>query len=283
MNRRDGIKVKDIDGMHNLMLEIMPKRCDSDVYISSKIDVTKLVEYVNKLKKKDDYKNLTYFHTFCIAVGKLIYNRPLLNRFVINRRYYDRNFVNLSFVAKREFTDTSEENFSSLIVEKDDNLKTISDKISGKVKSVRQSKLNSADDFMDKVGKLPVGLLRIICSLLKFADNHDLIPESLTKNSIYHSSVIMTNLGSINCGSIYHNLTDFGTNSILIAIGKITEEPMVINGKIEIRKVCDFGINLDERIADGFYFTKSLEYFRYVLEHPELLEENANVAIDIKK
>ena len=46
MNRRDGIKVKDIDGMHNLMLEIMPKRCDSDVYISSKIDVTKLVEYV---------------------------------------------------------------------------------------------------------------------------------------------------------------------------------------------------------------------------------------------
>ena len=58
---------------------------------------------------------------------------------------------------------------------------------------------------------------------------------------------------------------------------------MVIDGKVEIRKVCDFGINLDERIADGFYFTKSLEYFRYVFEHPELLEENANVAIDLNK
>ena len=282
-NRKDGKRVKNLDGMHGLITHIKPYRADSDVYINTKIDVTEMVKYVEKLKKTKEYEHLTYFHVFSTAIAKLVYNRPLLNRFVINRRYYDRNFVNLSFVAKREFTDTSEENFSSLIIEKDDNLKTISDKISGKVKSVRQSKLNSADDFMDKVGKLPVGLLRIICSLLKFADNHDLIPQSLTKNSIYHSSVIMTNLGSINCGSIYHNLTDFGTNSILIAIGKITEEPMVVNGKIEIRKVCDFGINLDERIADGFYFTKSLEYFRYVLEHPELLEENANVAIDIKK
>ena len=52
MNRRDGIKVKDLDGMHSLMLEIMPKRCDSDVYISAKIDVTNLIDYVNKLKKK---------------------------------------------------------------------------------------------------------------------------------------------------------------------------------------------------------------------------------------
>ena len=49
MNRRDGIKVKDLDGMHSLMLEIMPKRCDSDVYISAKIDVTNLIDYVNKL------------------------------------------------------------------------------------------------------------------------------------------------------------------------------------------------------------------------------------------
>ena len=55
MNRRDGIKVKDLDGMHSLMLEIMPKRCDSDVYISAKIDVTNLVDYVNKLKKKEEY------------------------------------------------------------------------------------------------------------------------------------------------------------------------------------------------------------------------------------
>ena len=102
MNRRDGIKVKDLDGMHSLMLEIMPKRCDSDVYISAKLDVTNLVDYVNKLKKKEEYEHLTYFHTFCIAIGKLIYNRPLLNRFIINKTFYDRKYISLGFVAKKE-------------------------------------------------------------------------------------------------------------------------------------------------------------------------------------
>ena len=110
-NRKDGIRVKNLDGMHGLMVHIKPYRADSDVYINTNVDVTEMVKYVEKLKKQDKYKDLTYFHVFCTAIGKLIYNRPLLNRFVINRRFYDRKFVNLSFVAKREFTDSSEENF----------------------------------------------------------------------------------------------------------------------------------------------------------------------------
>ena len=28
----------------------------------------------------------------------------------------------------------------------------------------------------------------------------------------------------------------------------------------EVRKVCELGANLDERIADGFYFIKSFQY-----------------------
>ena len=135
-NRKDGKRVKNLDGMHGLITHIKPYRADSDVYINTKIDVTE----VEKLKKTKEYEHLTYFHVFSTAIAKLVYNRPLLNRFVINRRYYDRNFVNLSFVAKREFTDTSEENFSSLIVEKDDNLKTISDIRQSKKRSPKQIK-----------------------------------------------------------------------------------------------------------------------------------------------
>lgn len=282
-NRKDGTKVKNLDGMHGIIAHIKPSRADSDVYINAKADVTELVAYVEKLKKKEEFKDLTYFHAFSAAAGKLIYNRPYLNRFIINKKFYDRNLVNISFVAKREFTDNSEENFSVITVEPNDNIFTLSDKIVGKVKSVRTSKLNSADVFMDKVGKLPKCIKGILIGLLKFADNHDLIPSSLTNNSIYHTTVILSNLGSINCGAIYHNITNFGTNSILMTIGKIQDEPVVINGKIEIRKMCEFGINIDERIADGFYFVKSFELFKYMLENPKLLEEDANVRINPKQ
>lgn len=280
-DRKDGKLVRNLDGMHGLMTYVKPSRADSDVYINQKIDVTNLVKYYEKNRKKDDNIKLTYFHLFCTAFAKTVYNRPLLNRFIINKRFYDRKHIKLAFVAKREFTDDSEENMSVITVENQDNLETLKQKISGQVKNIRSSKMNSADKFMDTIGKLPGFLKKIVMGIIKFADNHDLIPESLTCNSIYHASVLVSNLGSIKCGAIYHNLTDFGTNSILITIGEIKDEPVVIDGKVEIRKMCEFGTNLDERIADGYYFVKSLKVFEYILQNPELLNDPINTEIKL--
>lgn len=281
MNRKDGIKCKHLDGLHNLMPYIMPSRCDSEVYISTKIDCTELEKYITKLKKKDEFKDITYFHVFCTAIGKMFYNKPKLNRFIINKKFYDRKFISIGFVAKKQFNDAAEELFSTVYVDDNDNLFTLSEKISDKVKGVRGSKTNSADGFIDKVGRLPKLIKFILIGIVKFADNHDLIPSSLTKDSIYHQSVLVSNLGSIDCGAIYHHLTNFGTTGIIITIGKIQDDIMIINGKEEIRKTCEFGVTLDEKIADGYYFAQSLNLFKYIIENPKLLEENANVKIKI--
>ena len=53
------------------------------------------------------------------------------------------------------------------------------------------------------------------------------------------------------------------------------------DGTEEIRKICEFGINLDERIADGYYFAKSVRLLQYIFDNPELLEEDANKKIDL--
>ena len=76
----------------------------------------------------------------------------------------------------------------------------------------------------------------IIMAIFMYMDRHDLLPKSLCEDNIYYSSVLVSNLGSIDCGAIYHNLTDFGTSSILVTIGDIHKE-QVINkdGKIEIK------------------------------------------------
>ena len=88
-------------------------------------------------------------------------------------------------------------------------------------------------------------------------------------------------VGSIHCDGIYHNLTNFGTNSILLTIGEIKEEACVIDGKIDKRYICDFGITLDERIADGVYFAKSLNLLEYILNNPSMLEDRASDKISI--
>ena len=44
------------------------------------------------------------------------------------------------------------------------------------------------------------------------------------------------------------------------------------DGSKQIRDVVDIGATLDERIADGFYFARSLKLVKYIFAHPEMLE-----------
>lgn len=279
-DRRDGKKIK-MNGFDRFLYYLKPRRSDSEVYISKTIDVTNLVEYMKEKKKENE--KITYFHLFCMAIGKVIYNRPLLNRFLIGGCKYQRNDVTISFVAKTDFSDTAREFLTVIKVLEDDKLDDISKRITEDVKKIRSNKESHTDDFVNKLGKLPKFVMAIIVWFIKRLDNHDLLPSSLTKNSIYHSSVLVSNLGSIHCDGIYHNLTNFGTNSILLTIGEIKEDVRVVDGKIEKRYVCDLGITLDERIADGVYFAKSVNLLEYILDNPSLLEDKASDKIVIDK
>ena len=289
-DRRDGKKVRDLDGMHNIMLELMPKRCDADVYSNVKIDVTNLKKYVEKYKKEHPESKITFFHAFAMAFGKVIYNKPLLNRFIINSTYYDRNEVVLAFVAKIAFEENSEEIMINIPIEKDDNIFTVRDKISSRVEKVRNTKTSTDDkrsgtnNIVDVVGHFPKFLRRAVVGILKSFDKHDLLPKDIMEDNLYYSTAILSNLGNLGIGSIYHHLTDFGTSSILATMGKIHKETIVDEkGKTKVIDVCDFGVNLDERIADGFYFAKSLLLLEYILKNPELLEGRADDKIEIRE
>ena len=52
-------------------------------------------------------------------------------------------------------------------------------------------------------------------------------------------------------------------------------EPVVENNKdLKVAKIINFGMSLDERVADGFYMGKCLKLFRDLLMNPDsLLEE----------
>ena len=275
-NRKDGKRIYNINGMFQIMLDLKPKRCDSDVFINQKMDVTKLVEYVDKKKKEG--MDLTYFHTFVTAIGKTMYNRPKLNRFIKNRHVYEHNNIVISFVAKISFDDRSEEIMVMVPIDENDTLKSISKKIKEKVENIRNKKVNKegANSAIDTLGRLP-NIIRVpVVGFLKWCDNHDLLPSSLIKDNLYYSSMIVSNLGAIKCGAIYHNLTDFGTCSSLATMGEIKNVEIINNdGKKEIRKICEFGINFDERVADGYYFAKSVQLLQYIFDNPELLEEKA--------
>ncbi|MBQ5805012.1 MAG: 2-oxo acid dehydrogenase subunit E2, partial [Erysipelotrichaceae bacterium] len=239
MNRKDARRV-DVTTLMQCCIDLKPTRKENEVYIDRKIDVTELVKYMEDCRKEG--KKYTYFHAFMTAIAKVIYHRPKLNRFISNRHMYEHNDILLSFVAKIALDDKAEELMLVIPIEEDDNMDSIAGKIAEKVEKLRSAQMeakgaNSAADFL---GKLP-NIVRVpIFGLIKLLGRYGLLPASITDNNIYFTSMIISNLGSIGCGAIYHNLADFGTCSSLTSIGEIKDE-IIVNekGKQEVRKVCE--------------------------------------------
>ena len=279
-------RIKNLTGMGQIMLDIKPKRCDSDVYINKKIDVTNLVKYMEGNKKNN--RDLTYFHAFVTALAKTIYNREKLNYYVRNRHLYEHKDIVISFVAKVNFDDKSEEIMILIPIEENDNILTISNKIKEKIDKIRNKnksfEKNGANSAIDILGKLP-NIIRVpVVGIFKWCDKKGILPKFLIEDNLYYSTIIVSNLGSIKCGAIYHNITDFGTCSGLMTIGEIKSEEIInSDGKKEIRKFCEFGVNLDERIADGYYFVKSLKLLEFIINNPEMLEEYVGKKIKVEE
>jgi len=282
MARMNSRRIK-IGGMTQLCIDLKPRRCDADVFINTPIDVTNLVDYIDERKKKGD--KITHFHAFLLAFAKTIYNRPKLNRYVKNRHMYEHTNVTISFVAKVEFNDESEEVMIIIEIKPDDNIDTISKKIKDQIDNLRSKKFEKkgANSALDFLGKLP-NIIRVpLVGILKWTDEKGILPMSLQKDDLYFASAIVTDIGSLKSDSIYHNNTNFGTASSITSIGEIKEQVKVLNGKTKIYKAANFGINFDERIADGFYFIKAFKILEYIINNPKLLEDRADEKIVIPK
>ena len=258
-DRKDGRWIRDIDGFHFIMPYLMPNRCDSEVYIEELIDVTEMVKYIEAHNSVNKEFRLTPFHVITAAVGKIIYHRPYLNRFVAGRRLYQRNKITLAFVVKRRFNDEAEESLLVTEIKEDTTLEQISRRIAGDAQTIRKEGGNDINDLLDKLSKLPRWLMRLAMCVFRFLDFHGWMPESICRGDSNYASVLLSNLGSIKCNAVYHHLNNYGTNSIVITIGRIHKELMADDdGNTSVRDVVAIGATADERIADGFYFARSI-------------------------
>lgn len=275
-DRRDARLVRDITGLQAVMMHIWPNRTDCEVYLNDKIDATELLRYLEeKNASHPDYKT-TLFHCAVVGMARMVKERPKMNRFVQGRRTYQRDEISISFVCKRRFTDHAEESLMVLVPKDTDTLDTISKKIVGDVKETRKSEhaTGGIDSILDIFAKIPRPLLMLLIRIIRWLDFWGKCPKFLTEGDTHYTSILCSNLGSIKCPSVYHHLSNYGTNSIIITIGTLHKEEILMpDGHKEVRDIIDIGATLDERIADGFYFAKSLKLIKHIFANPELLDK----------
>lgn len=280
--RRDGKRVRGLDGYHNILPYVMPKRTEAEVSMTEQFDVTELVKYMAE-RNENEGTNIKIFHAICTAVARTVYHRPKLNWFISGRLFYERPDITLSFVVKQRFEDTADETLMFMKVEPDMDLDSVSKLILGDVKKVRKEKSNDLDKLMNFVGSLPRPVLELFFGTLRRLEYHGVMPKALTAGDPNYSTVLLSNLGSIGADSCYHHLSNYGTCSFMITIGKLhKEQKYMYDGTLQTRDVINCTFTLDERLADGFYYAKSLRIMKYLLENPKALEEAISETVPVE-
>ena len=257
-DRRDGALIRQQDGMHLIMPMIYPNRCDNEAFISERIDLTNIDKYLEKRNAENPEFKFTLFHLIVAAILKTIILRPKLNRFIANKNNYQRNSYSASFVVKKQFSDTSEEGLAFIYATEDSTLDSLHDELYKQISREKKGGAgNATSNTMDILNKLPRWFVK------------------------FFISVILSNLGSIKLRSGYHHLTNWGTTSLFVVVGEMKERIFRNeNGEDEYRNSVDLGLTIDERLADGYYYSKSVRLLKYILEHPECLERPFSEPVD---
>lgn len=282
-DRRDATLLRDADSMHFIMGVVYPNRPDNEAYISERIDLTAINEY---LKKKNyegiDFK-YTFFHVILTGLLKTITLRPKLNRFYKNENYYQRHEITAGFTMKKKFDDHAEEGLAFIHGKPEATIDSIHDEIRDQVTGYRGGKHDSTGDAMDLFNRLPRWLSKTIVHFLMWMDKHGWVPQSLIANDANYASVFITNLGSIKLKCGYHHLSTWGTTSLFVVIGEKKWSPLYDeHGLVKMYESLDIGLTVDERIADGYYYSKSVRLLKYLLEHPEELEKPLSAEVNFE-
>ena len=281
-DRRDATLLRNTDAMHFIMGIIYPHRADNEAYIAERVNLEPIKAYLAGKNVEGIPFKYTFFHVILTALVKTVTLRPKLNRFYANENYYQRNKVTAGFVIKKEFSDGSEEAVALLEAKPDATIDTIHQEIYQRVHATRnEQKKNTTDNSMDILNKLPRFLSKAAIRFIRWLDRHGWCPDVLIGDDPNYSSVFLSNLGSIKLRSGYHHLTNWGTCSLFCVIGEKKWTPLYdAHGLVEMRETVDLGLTVDERIADGYYYSKSIRLFKHLLEHPELLEQPMNTEVE---
>lgn len=280
-DRKDGRLVRELDPMHFICPLIYPNRCDNEAYISERIDLSAINAYVKKHNEAESDFPFTMFHIIIAALLKTLILRPKMNRFIANKNVYQRHKTSAAFVVKKLFNDDGAEALAIVYGEKDDNIDSLREKLFKQISSCRGEELDRSSDSMDILNKMPRFLSKFLVFLITVLDKHGWCPEFLIGSDPYYASVLASNLGSIKLKSGYHHLTNWGTCSLFCIVGEKKLSPYFDEkGNVTMKESVDLGLTIDERLADGYYYAKTVRLLKKLLENPELLELPLGEEID---
>ena len=272
-DRKEGRLLRSLPAFAKFVPFIMPTRNDACNQYEESFEVSDVDRRLRKLRV-DGYKGIGILHFIIAAYIRGVSMLPGMNRFVVGRRIYARDNIEVVMTVKRSLAIDATETTIKVVFEPTDTIFDVYRKMSEKIDEIKTVEgNNNTEDVAEAMCKAPRFLLRFALTILRIMDYFGWLPQSLLDASPFHGSMIITDLGSLRIGPIYHHIYNFGTLPVFIAFGaKRHSYELDRHGNMVDRKYVDCKFVMDERTVDGHYYAQFLQAFRYICQHPEIIE-----------
>ncbi len=272
-DRKEGRLLRSLPAFAKFVPFIMPTRNDACNQYEESFEVSDVDRRLRKLRV-DGYKGIGILHFIIAAYIRGVSMLPGMNRFIVGRRIYARDNIEVVMTVKRSLAIDATGTTIKVVFEPTDTIFDVYRKMSEKIDEIKTVEgNNNTEDVAEAMCKAPRFLLRFALTILRIMDYFGWLPQSLLDASPFHGSMIITDLGSLRIGPIYHHIYNFGTLPVFISFGaKRHAYELDRHGNMVDRKYVDCKFVMDERTVDGHYYAQFLQAFRYICQHPEIVE-----------
>lgn len=271
--RHEGRRVKHMDPIVQMTPYLMPMRCDAQVFLQHDIDYETLTRYIADKSRNEGVK-ITFLEVIIAAYVRAISQVPEVNRFVMNKQYYNRKELTCAMTILMDTEDGSiQENVIKVRFDPTDTIYDVQARLVAKIEQNRKpEKPSFAIKLASALIKIP-GLVSLVVWLLVFLDRYGLMPGVIIDELPFHTSMFITNNASIGLHSVYHHIYNFGNTSMFFGMGT-PERGYTVDAKGNPKRWCTLpvGITVDERVCGGATYAKLFTWMKRCLRNPELLD-----------
>ena len=237
-DRRDGRLLRSLPAFSKFIPFIMPTRNDAQIFYDESFEVSSVDRRLRKLRV-DGYKGIGMLHFLIATHIRCISMLPGINRFIAGRRIYAHDDITVVMAVKRSLSIDASETTIKVHFQPTDTIFDVYRKLNEKIEEIKTSEEdNNTEEVAETLTKAPRFLLRLAIGFLRVLDYFGLIPDSLIEASPFHGSMIITDLGSLRIGPVFHHIYNFGTLPVFVAFGakrhayEIDRHGQVVDNKI---------------------------------------------------
>lgn len=258
-----------LKGWRKIATAVWGPPSDPQIYGLFELDASRLLEFMAKARERGWH--VTPTHLAGRAVGRALSAVPSLNVRLIRGRSVPRDNIDVFFI-------TSVGRGHDLTGVKIDQIDRKTAVEVGRELDERKKKLMAGDDpefarAKRLMERLPQPALRLALRVSAWlAGQHAVGIPLFGVAPTPFGSAMVSSVGMFGLPTGYTPLAWLYTVPAIVLLGEISEKPMAIAGRVEVRPVLPITATIDHRYADGAELALALRAFREYLENPAAFE-----------